>query len=257
MDFFSVKNLTKRFGGLVAVNDLSFTVKKGEIFSIIGPNGAGKTTVFNCISGIYRPERGEVAFEGNQLLGLKPHQIAAKGIARTFQNLELFPMMSTMENIMLGRHIHMKSGLLAGAFMFGRRFRAAQEEVANREAVEKIIDLLDLQAVRDRFAGYLPYGRQKLVELARALALTPKLLLLDEPFAGMNREERQDLYFWLQDIQAELDITIIMIEHDLQMVTGLSDRILVIDFGKKIIEDVPEKVTAHPEVLKAYMGESA
>mgnify|MGYP005726924387 CR=1 FL=1 len=254
MSFFEIKNLTRSFGGLVAVDELSFVVEKGTIFSIIGPNGAGKTTIFNCISGIYKPDAGSIVFEGQNLIGRKPFEIAKLGIARTFQNLELFPFLSTMENMMLGRHIHMRSGILSGAAMFGRKSSAAKEEVANRQQIEKIIDLLDLQSVRDRFVGHLPYGKQKLIELGRALALEPKLLLLDEPFAGMNREERQDLYFWIKDIREELDVTILMIEHDLQIVTDLSDRILVIDFGKSITEGQPEAVVNHPEVIRAYMG---
>lgn len=257
MTFFKVENLTRRFGGLTAVDDLSFEIEKGEIFSIIGPNGAGKTTIFNCISGIYHPDDGEILFEGKNVVGKKPHEVARLGIGRTFQNLELFPHLSTMENMMLGRHVHMNSGLLKGAALFGRRSPAGREEIIHRGSIEKIIDLLDLQSIRNRFAGHLPYGKQKLVELGRALALEPKLLLLDEPFAGMNREERQDLYFWLKDIQEDLGITILMIEHDLQMVTDLSDRILVINFGKQITSGKPEAVVKHPDVISAYMGEKA
>jgi branched-chain amino acid transport system ATP-binding protein len=254
MAFFKIENVTRSFGGLLAVDNLSFQVEKGSIFSIIGPNGAGKTTVFNCISGMYHPDRGNIIFEGQPVAGLKPHEIARRGITRTFQNRELFPMMTALENILLGRHILMRGGVLSGAAMVGRNSPAAREEIAHRESVEKIIDLLDLQSARDRLAGQLPYGKQKLVELARALALQPKLLLLDEPFAGMNREERQDLYFWLQDIREELGVTILMIEHDLSMVTGLSDRVLVIDFGKSITEGKPGDVVNHPGVIKAYLG---
>jgi len=250
-----IENLTKRFGGVVAVDRLSFEVQPGMIYSIIGPNGAGKTTIFNCISGLYRPDAGTIRFKGQEITHLKPHQIARLGIARTFQNIELFSHMTTMENLMLGRHIHMKTGIWHSLWLLWRRSPAAQEEIANRERVEKIIDFLELQSVRDRMVNSLPYGRQKLVELGRALALEPRLLMLDEPSAGMNSEERQDLYFWLQDIKEELGVTILMIEHNMQMVMGISDRVLAVDFGKKIIEGTPDEVANHPDVIKAYLGE--
>lgn len=254
-DFFSVENLTIRFGGLTAVDGVSFSVKKGTIFSIIGPNGAGKTTIFNCISGLYKPSKGRILFQGEEITGLKPHQIAKKGVARTFQNIELFSRMTTMENLMLGRHIHMKTGILGGAALFGRRSGAGKEEVRHREHVEKIIDLLDLQSARNQFVGSLPYGTQKLVELGRALALEPRLLLLDEPSAGMNSEEKQDLIFWIKDIQDELGVTILLIEHDMKMVMDISDRVLAINFGRPIVEGLPDEVQRHPDVLKAYLGE--
>jgi len=254
-DFFSLSNLTIRFGGLVAVDKVTLNVTPGSIFSIIGPNGAGKTTIFNCISGIYKPDSGTIFFRGEDITGLKPYSIAQKGIARTFQNIELFSRMTTMENLMLGRHIHMKTGVWSGSTFFRRSSKAAQEEIRHRERVEQIIDLLDLQSVRNQFVGGLPYGTQKLVELGRALALEPELLLLDEPSAGMNSEEKQDLIFWIKDIQDELEVTILLIEHDMRMVMDISDRILVINFGKPIVEGVPEEVQKHPEVLKAYLGE--
>ncbi len=253
--FFSVENLCISFGGLMAVDHVSFSVNKGFIFSIIGPNGAGKTTIFNCISGLYKPSSGTVFFQGEDITGLKPHRIATKGIARTFQNIELFSRMTTMENLMLGRHIHMKTGVLSGATFYRRGSKAAREEIRHREHVEKIIDLLDLQSARNQFVGSLPYGTQKLVELGRALAVEPKLLLLDEPSAGMNSEEKQDLVFWIKDIQDELGITILLIEHDMKMVMDISDRVLAINFGRPIIEGVPEEVQRHPDVLKAYLGE--
>jgi len=253
--FFSIDNLTITFGGLVAVDSVSINVKPGSIFSIIGPNGAGKTTVFNCISGLYKPDTGAIFFKGENIVGLKPHSIAKKGIARTFQNIELFSRMTVMENLMLGRHIHMKTGIWTGATFYRRGSRAAQEEIKHRERVENIIDLLDLQAARNQFVGGLPYGTQKLVELGRALALEPALLLLDEPSAGMNSEEKQDLIFWVKDIQDELGVTILLIEHDMKMVMDISDRILAINFGKPITEGRPEEVQKHPEVLKAYLGE--
>ena len=253
--FFSIDNLTITFGGLVAVDRVSINVKPGSIFSIIGPNGAGKTTIFNCISGLYKPDTGSIFFKGEDIIGLKPHRIAQKGISRTFQNIELFSRMTVMENLMLGRHIHMKTGIWTGATFFRRGSSAAKDEIKHRERVEHIIDLLDLQAARNQFVGGLPYGTQKLVELGRALALEPKLLLLDEPSAGMNSEEKQDLIFWVKDIQDELGVTILLIEHDMKMVMDISDSILAINFGKPITEGTPEEVQRHPEVLKAYLGE--
>ncbi|MBC8460444.1 MAG: ABC transporter ATP-binding protein [Deltaproteobacteria bacterium] len=252
---FFIDRLSISFGGLVAVDRVSFQVESGSIFSIIGPNGAGKTTIFNCISGLYKPDSGKILFNGEDMTGLKPHRVAQKGIARTFQNIELFSRMTTMENLMLGRHIHMKTGVWSGATFFRRGSKAAQEEIEHRARVEKIIDLLDLQSARNQFVGSLPYGTQKLIELGRALALEPKLLLLDEPSAGMNSEEKQDLIFWVKDIQDELGVTILLIEHDMKMVMDISDRILAINFGRPIIEGNPEDVQKHPEVLKAYLGE--
>ncbi len=255
MNFFSVNNLSISFGGLKALEGIDFAVQKGEIFAIIGPNGAGKTTLFNCINGIYTPGAGEIRFKQASLQGKKPDQVARAGIARTFQNIELFSNMNTMENIMLGRHLFLKTGLFLGALMWGRRSFAGREEMAHRAKVEQIIDFLDLQAVRNKLVGGLPYGTQKLIELGRALALEPELLLLDEPCAGMNAEEKQDMIFWVKDIQDELGITILLIEHDMKMVMDISDRILAINFGRPITEGTPEQVQQHPEVLKAYLGE--
>jgi branched-chain amino acid transport system ATP-binding protein len=255
MTFFQVEHLSIAFGGLEALLDINFQVRKGGIFAIIGPNGAGKTTLFNCINGIYRPDRGMILYKGNEIQGKKPDRVAKMGIARTFQNIELFSKLNTMENLMLGRHTFMKSGLFRGAFMWGRRSFAGREEARNREKVEEIIDLLDLQSVRDKLVGGLPYGTQKRVELGRALALEPELLLLDEPSAGMNSEEKQDMIFWIKDIQDELGVTILLIEHDMKMVMDISERILVINFGSAIIEGTPDEVQRHPGVLKAYLGE--
>lgn len=254
-DFFSVDNLIVAFGGLKAVDKVSFKINRKTIFSIIGPNGAGKTTIFNCINGLYIPDTGKIIFNGEDITGLKPHKIARKGIARTFQNIELFSRMTTMENLMLGRHIHINTGVLSGATFFRRKSKASLEEIKHRERVEQIIDLLDLQSARNQFVGGLPYGTQKLIELGRALALEPDLLLLDEPSAGMNTEEKQDLIFWIKDIQDELGITILLIEHDMKMVMDISDRILAINFGKPIGEGIPEEIQNNPEVLKAYLGE--
>ncbi|HPP81785.1 MAG TPA: ABC transporter ATP-binding protein, partial [Deltaproteobacteria bacterium] len=210
-----VENLSISFGGIKAVDDVSFEVEDNTIFSIIGPNGSGKTTIFNMISGIYRPDSGRVTLDGEDLVGKRPDKIAKKGIARTFQNIQLFTNATVMDNIMLGRHIHMKTGVLGGAFMWGRSSPTAKEEVKNREIVEHIIDFLDLQSVRDQFVGNLPYGKRKLVELGRALALEPKVLLLDEPSAGMNTEEKDDLRIWIKDIQEDYRVTILLIEHDM------------------------------------------
>jgi branched-chain amino acid transport system ATP-binding protein len=255
MAFFEVNNLSISFGGLKALDDIAFQIQEGEIYAIIGPNGAGKTTLFNCINGIYKPDTGSILFKGKNLKGKKPDRVAKSGIARTFQNIELFNNMNTMENIMLGRHLFMKTGLFRGALMWGRNSFAGKEERAHRRKVEELIDFLDLQAVRDKLVGGLPYGTQKQIELARALALEPELLLLDEPCAGMNSEEKQDMIFWVKDIQDELGITILLIEHDMKMVMDISDRILAINFGKTITEGTPEEVQCDAEVLKAYLGE--
>ncbi|MCD4719162.1 MAG: ABC transporter ATP-binding protein [Desulfobacula sp.] len=253
--FFRVEHLSISFGGIKALQDISFFMNKGEIFSVIGPNGAGKTTLFNCISGLYKPDQGNIRFKGNFIENKKPDTIARMGIARTFQNIELFSHMNTMENIMLGRHIHMKTGLFQGMFMWGKGSFAAREEIQHREKVEKIIDLLELQSIRDKFVGALPYGTQKLIELGRALALEPTLLLLDEPCAGMNSEEKQDMIFWIKDIQDDLGISILLIEHDMKMVMDISDRVLAINFGKAVTLGTPEQVQQNKEVLKAYIGE--
>jgi branched-chain amino acid transport system ATP-binding protein len=257
MSFFKVENLSVWFGGLAAIDGVSFEVEPGQVFAVIGPNGAGKTTLFNCINGIYKPGKGEIFFKGNEIVGLKPDAVARMGIARTFQNIELFDHMTTMENLMLGRHIHMKTGLLRGAFLWGKRSFAGREEMVHREKVESIIDLLELQSVRNKFVGALPYGTQKLIELGRALALEPELLLLDEPCAGMNAEEKQDMIFWIKDIQDELGITVLLIEHDMKMVMDISDQVLAINFGRPITQGTPQEVQQHPEVLAAYLGEDA
>ncbi|MCX5837775.1 MAG: ABC transporter ATP-binding protein [Deltaproteobacteria bacterium] len=255
LDHFRVENLSISFGGLKAVNKISFGVEKNSIFSIIGPNGSGKTTIFNMISGIYKPDSGRIICDGENIVGCSPDRIARKGVARTFQNIELFSNASVMDNLLLGRHIHMKAGVFTGAFLWGRGSRAAREEIRNREIVEKIIDFLDLQAVRNNFVASLSYGKRKLVELGRALALEPKILLLDEPSAGMNTEEKEDLNLWIKDIQADYRVTILLIEHDMNMIMGISDRILAMNQGEKIIEGTAKEVQSHPEVIKAYLGE--
>ncbi len=255
MSILKVEDLSISFGGLKALSGVSFSVEKGEIYSVIGPNGAGKTTVFNCISGIYKPNEGEIRFKDQDITPFKPHQVAQIGIARTFQNIELFSRMTTMDNLMLGRHTKIKTGLWAGATFLTSRSRAAREEIRQRERVEDIIDFLELQAARNQMVMNLPYGKQKLVELARALALEPEVLLLDEPSAGMNLEEKEDLIFSIRDIRDDYGITVLLVEHDMNLVMGISDRVLALNYGQVIAEGSPVDVQKHPEVLKAYLGD--
>jgi branched-chain amino acid transport system ATP-binding protein len=253
--YFNVENLSISFGGVKAVNNVSFAVEKNMIFSIIGPNGSGKTTTFNMISGIYKPSSGNILFEGKKLVGLRPDLIAREGIARTFQNIQLFGNATVVRNIMLGRHLHMRTGVFSGAFMWGRKSASAREEKVHTRRVEEIIDFLELQKFRDHLVSSLSYGKRKLVELGRALALEPQILLLDEPSAGMNTEEKEDIRTWIKDIQEELGVTILLIEHDMNMVMGISDRIFVMNQGSKIMEGTAVEVQNHPEVIKAYLGD--
>ena len=255
MAFFAVEGLTMRFGGLTALDDVSFEVERATIFSVIGPNGSGKSTAFNCINGIHRPTAGEVHFDGERISGWSCHHIARRGIARTFQNIELFGNESTIDNLMLGRHQHMTTGVWQGLAMVNVRTKAARDEGKNRERVQHILELLDLDGVRERPVRELPYGTQKRVELARALAMEPKLLLVDEPSAGMNAQERTELGERLGRLRADLDLTILLIEHHLQLAMGLADRVLVLNFGKPIAQGTPEEVRRHPEVIKAYLGD--
>ncbi|MGA1847478.1 ABC transporter ATP-binding protein [Deferribacter abyssi] len=240
------------FGGIMAIAGVTFSVRKGEIFSIIGPNGAGKTSLLNMITGIYFPDRGTVKYEGNDITRLAVHKRAKLGIVRTFQNLELFKGMSVLENLMLSRHIFIKYGLFSSIFYFGKTLK---EEVEHRRKVENVIDYLNLNSVRKKYVFELSYGLQKRVELARALCLEPKLLLLDEPMAGMNMEETEDMARYILDINEELNTTIILIEHDMNVVLDISDRILALDFGEKVCEGTPSEVINNEKVISAYLGE--
>ncbi len=252
MSLFEVKNITVAFGGVKALNDVSFGIDKGEIFTIIGPNGAGKSTLFNVISRIYEPSKGEIYFENQNISKTKPHNISKLGIARTFQNLELFENATVLQNLLLGRHIYKKTNILSEVFFTPS---ARKQEHEYRLKVEEVIDFLDLQHYRDTLINGLPYGVRKNVELARALCTDPKLLLLDEPSSGLTNEETIDLGFWIKDIQSLLGITIIMIEHDMSFVNKVSDRILALNYGKILASGLPEEIKNNEDVKQAYMGE--
>ena len=247
----SADQLQVRFGGVVAVNRVSFDVHRGEVFTLIGPNGAGKTTVFNLISRIYTPTQGSIRFEGRDLLASAPHQIAALGIARTFQNIELFEHATVLQNLLIGRHIHHRRNLFA-EMLFTRSVH--QAELDTRRKVEEVIEFLDLQHYRDTMVAGLPYGVRKVVELARALSMSPKLLLLDEPSSGLNVEETGDMAFWIQDIVDDLGITVLMVEHDMTLVSRVSDRVLAMNQGEVLALGTPAEVQAHPGVIEAYLG---
>ena len=251
MTFFQAENLAINFGGIRAVDDVSFTVERGEVFTIIGPNGAGKTTIFNLVSRIYDPAAGRLIFEDHDITTTPPHRIAEIGIARTFQNIELFEHATLLQNLLLARHVKRKSNFFSELLFLPSVRRM---EVEHREAVEKVVDFLDLQQYRDTFVVNLPYGVRKIAELARALCTGPKLLLLDEPSSGLNVEETDDMAFWIEDIKNLLGISVLMVEHDMKLVAAVSDRVLALNYGRPLATGTPQEVQNHPEVIRAYLG---
>jgi branched-chain amino acid transport system ATP-binding protein len=248
-----VTNLSLHFGGVQALSRVDLTVHTGELVAVIGPNGAGKTSLLNCLTGFYRPQAGQIRFNGRDITHLPPHALVGLGIGRTFQNIELFPGMTVLSNMLLARHIHCHYRL-GWAALFSPSVR--KEEIRHREILEEVIDFLEMQAIRKKNVGSLPYGLMKRVELGRALALEPKLLVLDEPFAGMNLEEKEDMVRFLVELNESWGQTMILVEHDMSIVMSISQRIMVLNFGEKLAEGAPEDVRNHPEVIKAYLGDS-
>ena len=248
-----VKKVFLNFGGVMALHDVDLTVHTGELVSVIGPNGAGKTSLMNCITGYYHPQKGEILFNGEEIAGLHPHEITRKGIGRTYQNIELFPGITVLANMLLARHLYCNYGI-GKASIFSPSVR--KEEVRHRQVLEELIDFLEMQSIRKKPVGSLPYGMRKRVELGRALALEPKLLVLDEPFAGMTLEEKEDMVRFLLELNSAWGQTIILVEHDMSVVMSVSQRIMVLNFGEKIAEGIPEVIQNHPEVIKAYLGEA-
>jgi branched-chain amino acid transport system ATP-binding protein len=247
-----VRDIHLSFKGVKAVDGVSLHVDDGELFAMIGPNGAGKTSLFNVINQVYLPQQGDVLWKGESILGVKPNTTAELGIARTFQNIALYPHMTVLENILSGRHVRMRTSWFAGAIWWGK---AKREEIENREIVESIVDFLEIEQWRKYPVGLLPYGIQKRVELGRALAMDPELLMLDEPVAGMNLEETEDMARFVLDVQDELGIAIVLVEHDMGLVMDIADRVMVLDFGKLIATGPPQEVQHNPNVIKAYLGE--